>query len=83
MTEAKPQTGAVPAAEEICLPVSRKSIPLTDFNNSSNAKMSPDGRWLLYGGEKDENEKVSPVILLDLSTGKKKQNFFRPTVYHQ
>ena len=67
--EAQPHMETTPTTEKICLPVSRKSLPLTDFSNPSNAKLSPDGRRLLYGGKKDK--KVSPVILLDLNTGKK------------
>ena len=63
--------------EKICLPVSRKSIPLSDFNNPSMAKVSPDGRWLLYGGETDKNKKVTPVILMDLIS-EKKTEFFPP-----
>ena len=49
----------------------RKSVSLTDFNNSSNAVLSPDGRRLLYGGEKDKKGKPAPVVLMDLQTGKK------------
>lgn len=73
--EAEPHTETASASEEVCLPVSRKSIPLTDFNNPSEVEISPDGRYLLYGGKKDKNKKVSPVILMDLSTGKKTEVF--------
>ena len=76
--EAEPHTGTAPASEEVCLPVSRKSTPLTDFNNPDEVEISPDGRWLLYGGKKDKNKKVSAVILMDLSTGKKTE-FFPPS----
>ncbi|MCY4512955.1 MAG: hypothetical protein OXB86_04635 [Bdellovibrionales bacterium] len=70
--EAEIQIDTTSSSEKVCLPVKRKPIPLTDFNNPSSAKISPDGRWLLYGGKRDKNKKeVTPVILLNLSTGKK------------
>ena len=75
ITTAEQQIEITSTAEKTCLPVSRKSIPLTDFNNPSEAELSPNGRWLLYGGKNDKNKKVSPVILMDLSTGKKTEFF--------
>ena len=64
---------AATEGEKTCVPLGRQSLLLPKLKHNAKAKISPDGRWLLYeeGKAEDDKDQTTTLILLDLNTEKK------------